>query len=122
LRLDPLPGIRPSTKPTVRIYLGTEAGQFRAERIFLWSIERARDPARAYEIYLMKDMPGFARGFWLTGFTNYRFAIPSLAGGAGRGSYKNGDQNYFGGTPAPFRSLTGPPRLLPLRGDRHYAR
>jgi uncharacterized protein len=39
-------GLRPSAKPPVRIFLGTERRQFRAERVFLWSIEKHRDPAR----------------------------------------------------------------------------
>jgi len=89
------PGERPSDKPPVRIYLGTERGQFRAERIFLWSIEKYRDPSRIYEIYLMRDIKGFKRGFWLTGFTNYRFAIPEFAGYSGRAIYNDADQIYL---------------------------
>ena len=29
-----------SSKPAVRIFLGTEEAQFRAERVFFWSIEK----------------------------------------------------------------------------------
>ena len=75
-------GIVPSIKPPVRIFLGTQPAQYRAERIFVWSIEQVRDPSRVYEIYLMKDLSGFDRNLWLTGFTNYRFAVPYFAGGA----------------------------------------
>lgn len=82
-------------RPPVRIYLGTEAGQYRAERVFLWSIERVRDRSRRYEIYLMKDLAGFDRRGWLTGFTNYRFLIPELAGGRGRAIYNDVDQIYL---------------------------
>jgi uncharacterized protein len=88
-------GHRPSTRPPVRIYLGTERGQFRAERVFLWSVEKHRDPSRIYEIYLMRDLKGFRRGFWLTGFTNYRFAIPAFAGFEGRAIYNDADQVYL---------------------------
>ena len=59
--LQPLDGVPPSDKPPVRIFIGTEAAQFRAERTLLWSIQRVRDPARRYEIYLMKDIAGFSR-------------------------------------------------------------
>ena len=88
-------GERPSSKPPVRIYLGTERGQFRAERVFLWSVEKHRDPSRIYEIYLMRDLAGFRRRFWLTGFTNYRFAIPEFAGFNGRAIYNDTDQIYL---------------------------
>ncbi|MGN6719598.1 MAG: ELM1/GtrOC1 family putative glycosyltransferase, partial [Candidatus Binatia bacterium] len=77
-------GVAPSPKPPVRIFLGTEPAQYRAERVFFWSIERVRDPSRIYEIYLMKDLVGFDRTRWLTGFTNYRLAIPDFAGGYGK--------------------------------------
>ena len=78
--LAPRPGLEPSTKPPVRIYLGTEPGQYRAERVFVWSVEKVRDPSRTYEIHLMKDVRGYDRRWWLTGFTNYRFAIANWAG------------------------------------------
>jgi hypothetical protein len=94
--LDPLPGVAPSPKPPVRIYLGTEAAQHRAERVFVWSILQARDPARRYEIYLMRDLKGFDRDRWKTGFTNYRYAIPFLAGKTGRAIYNDVDQIYLG--------------------------
>ncbi|MDR9452798.1 MAG: ELM1/GtrOC1 family putative glycosyltransferase [Wenzhouxiangella sp.] len=93
--LGPRPGTTPSTKPRVRIYLGSERHQFRAERAFLWSVEKHRDPARSYEIYLMRDLTGFSRGFWLTGFTNYRFAIPAFCGFEGRAIYNDADQIYL---------------------------
>lgn len=95
LTLPPRPGVTPSHKPPVRIYLGTEAVQFRAERAFVWSVERVRDPARQYEIHLMRDLAGYERRLWLTGFTNYRFAIPELAGGQGRAIYNDADQMYL---------------------------
>lgn len=88
-------GIGPTVKPPVRIFVGTEPAQYRAERVLLWSIEQARDPSRVYEIYLMKDLAGFDRRRWLTGFTNYRFAIPHFAGGVGRAIYNDVDQVYL---------------------------
>jgi len=95
VRLDPEPGVEPSPKPPVRIFLGTEPLQARAERVFVWSVKQHRDPARAYEIHLMKDLRGFDRSSWTTGFTNYRFAIPTLAGNTGRGIYNDVDQIYL---------------------------
>src|SRR6478752_6843332 len=77
-------GVAPSAKPPVRIFLGTEPAQYRAERVFFWSIEQVRDPGRIYEIHLMKELVGFDRQGWLTGFTNYRFAIPHFAAGSGK--------------------------------------
>src|SRR5215471_15950892 len=88
-------GVTPSGKPPVRIFLGTEPAQYRAERIFIWSVEQARDSARVYEIHLMKDLVGFNRWWWTTGFTNYRLAIPYLAGGRGRAIYNDVDQIYL---------------------------
>ena len=79
----------------MRIFLGTEDAQHRAERVFVWSIERVRDPARIYEIHLLKRLPGFRTWFWNTGFTNYRFAVPELAGGCGRAIYNDVDQIYL---------------------------
>ncbi len=88
-------GVAPSDAPPVRIFLGTEPAQSRAERVFVWSIEQARDPARTYEIYLMKDLAGFDRRRWLTGFTNYRFAIPHFCNGAGRAIWNDVDEIYL---------------------------
>jgi len=93
--LDVAEGVKPSPKPPVRIFLGTEPAHYRAERIFVWSIERVRDPARVYEIFLMKELAGFDRRRWLTGFTNYRFAIPHFAQGIGRAIWNDVDQAYL---------------------------
>jgi len=82
-------------RPPVRIFLGTEDGQWRAERIFVYSIEQARDPDRTYEIHLMKNLDGFDRRRWRTGFSNYRYAVPELAGFEGRAIYNDVDQIYF---------------------------
>ena len=89
------PGVSPSPKPPVRIFLGTQAEQYRPERVFFWSIEQVRDPSRVYELYLMKRMSGYRRTWlWNTGFTNYRFAIPYYAGYQGRAIYNDVDQTY----------------------------
>jgi len=96
IRLDPVPDLTPSDRPVVRIYVGTEPAQFRAERVLVWSVMQVRDPSRAYEIYLMKDLEGYDRTRWKTGFTNYRFAIPAMAGDAGRAIYNDVDQIYLG--------------------------
>jgi len=92
LAREPTPA---SAQPPVRIFLGTEPAQHRAERVFIWSIERVRDPGRVYEIWLMKRLRGFRSEGWTTGFTNYRFAIPHFAGGAGRAIYNDVDQIYL---------------------------
>lgn len=89
-------GVPPNPKPPARIFLGTEPGQHRAERAFFWSIEQVRDPGRVYEIHLMKELVGFDRRGWLTGFTNYRFAIPHFAAGSGKAIYNDVDQVYLG--------------------------
>ena len=93
--LDVKPGVPPSPKPPVRIFLGTQAEQYRPERVFFWSLEQVRDPGRVYEVHLMKGMSGYRRTWlWNTGFTNYRFAIPSYAGYQGRAIYNDVDQTY----------------------------
>ena len=88
-------GERPNQKPPVRIFLGTESAQYRADRVLVWSIERVRDPSRVYEISLLRDLSGFDRRGWTTSFTNYRFAIPSLLGAGGRAIYNDEDQIYL---------------------------
>jgi hypothetical protein len=94
-RLDVAEGVKPNKKPPVRIYLGTEAGQFRAERVFVWSVMKVRDPARVYEIHFMKELKGYDRTGWKTGFTNYRYGIPAMCGGKGRAIYNDVDQLYL---------------------------
>ena len=94
--LEPKPSASSTqSQAPVRIFVGTETAQARAERIFVWSIEKVRNPSRTYEIFLMKELVGFDRRRWLTGFTNYRFAIPELAGGIGRAIYNDVDQIYL---------------------------
>lgn len=93
--LEAEPGVEPSAKPPVRIFLGTENRQHRAERVFVWSILEVRDPARVYEIHLMNGVKGFDRTGWKTGFTNYRYAIPTWGGGKGRAIYNDVDQLYL---------------------------
>ncbi len=85
----------PEEKPTVRIYLVSEPAQWRAKRVFILSVMQVRNTARRYEIFLMKDLASFDRREWLTGFTNYRFAIPHFAGCAGRAIYNDADQIYL---------------------------
>jgi mitochondrial fission protein ELM1 len=109
--LPPREGARPSARPPVRIFIGSEPAQFRPERVLIWSIEQVRDPGRVYEIYLMKDLCGYRKWFWTTSFTNYRFAIPHYAGGRGRAIYNDEDQIY----------LADPAELFDLdMGDHGY--
>ncbi|MDT8408088.1 MAG: ELM1/GtrOC1 family putative glycosyltransferase [Wenzhouxiangellaceae bacterium] len=79
----------------MRIFLGSERQQFRAERVFLWSVEKHRDPSRIYEIHLLKGLQGYISGFWITGFTNYRFAIPHFCNYIGRAIYNDVDQVWL---------------------------
>ena len=95
--------------PPVRIYVGTEPLQHRAERVFLWSLAQVRDPGREYQVYLMKDLIGFARNGWKTAFKTYRYAVPSLAGNQGRAIYNDVDQVY----------LHDPSELFDLDMDGH---
>ena len=95
IHLAPLAGVKPDGKPAVRIFLGTEPAQRRAERVFIFAVEKMRNPARAYEIHLMTDIAGLDRSAWKTGFTNYRYCIPEWAGGEGRAIYNDVDQIYL---------------------------
>ena len=95
IRLVPADGTTPSALPPVRIFLGTEPRQYRATRVFVWSVMRTRDPSRAYEIHLMSNLAGIPRDGWKTGFTNYRYMIPDLAGRSGRAIYNDVDQIYL---------------------------
>ena len=117
VRIDPEPGVAPSPKPPVRIFLGTEPLQARAERVFVWSVLKQRDPARAYEIHLMKDLVGFDRTGWTTGFTNYRFAIPALARSEGRGIYNDVDQIYLADPSELFDLEMGDASVLCIEED-----
>lgn len=92
--LPPRQGYAINTATPVRIFLGTEDSQHRAERVFLFSVEKCRDLSRTYEIYLMKNIRGFTRAGWRTNFTNYRFAIPDWAGRSGKAIYNDVDQIY----------------------------
>lgn len=103
--------------PAVRIFLGTEPAQHRAERIFFYALARVRNPDRRYEIYRMSGLPGFVRHGWRTGFTNYRFAIPDLAGRQGRAIYNDVDQIYTADPAALFDLPMGEHGYLALRSE-----
>jgi len=110
-------GLVPSNQPPVRIYVGTEAGQYRAERVFIYSVDKVRDPSRSYEIHLMKDVRGYDRRWWLTGFTNYRFAIAEWAGPTGRAIYNDVDQVWLSDPAELFDSDMGGKGFLALTPD-----
>lgn len=61
----------------------------------VWSVIQKRDPARVYELYFMKDLKGYDRSAWKTGFSNYRYGIPAMAGGKGRAIYNEMNQIYL---------------------------
>ena len=102
VRFEVQAGVVPADLPPVRIFLGTEPAQHRAERVFFHSLLKVRDPARVYEVYRMTRLPGFAQGRWRTGFTNFRFAIPDLAGRHGRAIYNDVDEIYLADPAALF--------------------
>lgn len=79
----------------IRIYIGSEPAQHRGERILLWSILKHRNPNRHYEVNIMKDLAGFERKGWKTGFTAYRYTIPEFANFQGRAIYNDVDQIYL---------------------------
>lgn len=97
IKLEIVPASPPAmgTAEPVRIFIGSEAAQHRGERILLWSILKHHNPNRHYEIYIMKDLAGFDRSTWKTGFTAYRYAIPEYAGFKGRAIYNDVDQIYL---------------------------
>lgn len=101
--------------PTVVIALGSETAQLRAERVFLYSILKHRDPRRTYVIHVLRDLPGFAGHQWRTGFTNYRFAIPSLV--AGKAIYNDVDQIYLDDPAKLFDLPLGEAGFLALSAD-----
>ena len=116
VRFEVAPGTTPSPLPPVRIFLGTEPAQARAERVFLWSVLQVRDPARIYEIHLMKDLKGFDRAGWKTGFTNYRYGIPAWAGARGRAIYNDTDQIYLSDPAELFDMDMGEAGVLSVTG------
>jgi hypothetical protein len=95
LEIVPANPVATGTTEPVRIFIASEAAQHRGERVLLWSILKHHNPDRHYEIYVMKDLAGFDRSTWKTGFTAYRYAIPEYAGFAGRAIYNDVDQIYL---------------------------
>jgi hypothetical protein len=79
----------------IRIFIGSEPAQHRGERVLLWSILKHRNPSKHYEVSIMKDLAGFERKSWKTGFTAYRYAIPEFASFQGRAIYNDVDQIYL---------------------------
>jgi mitochondrial fission protein ELM1 len=110
-------GETPSGKPPVRIFVGSEPAQYRAQRVFVWSIERIRDPSRVYEIHIMTGLVGFDRRHWTTGFTNYRFAVPHYASAEGRAIYNDVDQVYLGDPAELFDTDPSPHGYLAVSPD-----
>ncbi|GAB4348878.1 MAG: ELM1/GtrOC1 family putative glycosyltransferase [Immundisolibacter sp.] len=114
VRLEVAPGYTPDPRPPVRIFLGTEPAQHRAERVFFHALRKVRNPARVYEVYRMTRLPGFAQERWRTGFTNFRFAIPDLAGRHGRAIYNDVDEIYLDDPAALFDLPMGEAGYLAL--------
>ncbi len=82
-----LPAEAPGGDEAVRIFIGSDTALWQAERALVWSIKQKRDPKRAYEIHILKELRGFERAGWPSAFAGYRFAVPSFAGGSGRALY-----------------------------------
>ena len=92
--LAPRRGAPASDLPPVRIFLGSEPAQRRAERVFVWSIERVRDPGRRYEIHVMKDLAGFSRAALDDRLHAVPLRDPATSPGSGRAIYNDIDQIY----------------------------
>ncbi|MFL5332627.1 MAG: hypothetical protein ACJ8H8_05510 [Geminicoccaceae bacterium] len=85
---SPLPGFTLSPLPPVLPFLGTEEGQYRAERVFAGSILQVLDPARIYEIHKAcltgKPVAMFGLPCWYNEVSVVRpsaRAVPFLLGG-----------------------------------------
>ena len=114
LVFEAAPGSPEASLPAVRIFLGTEPLQYKAERVFVYSVAKYRNPGRRYEIHFMKDLAGYDRTGWATGFTKYRFAIPQMAGGTGRAIYNDVDQIYLADPAELFDRDMGDAALLAI--------
>jgi len=69
------PGDRLGNKPPVRIFLASGREQFRAERLFIWSVEKQRSPGRIYEIHLLKGLRDFSCDSRLSDSGKCQFAV-----------------------------------------------
>lgn len=81
--------------PAVRIFVASESAHFRAERVFVWALRQVRNPARRYEIYLLKDLAGFDRMARVAPLDQYANALFALAGGQGRAIFNQVNQVYL---------------------------
>ncbi|MEZ5932251.1 MAG: hypothetical protein R3F54_09910 [Alphaproteobacteria bacterium] len=73
--------------PPVRIFVGSDSADWRAERALVWSVLQQRNPKRSYDLYLLKELKGVDREGWPSPYAGYRFAVPGFAGGQGRALY-----------------------------------
>ena len=110
----PDPSVTPSEKPPVRIYPGFGACPVPGGAGVCSSVRKTTAPLGRYEIYLMKDLEGFDRSMWKTGFTNYRYAIPALAGNQGRAIYNDVDQIYLADPAELFDAPMGEAAVLSI--------
>ena len=105
-------GAPPGSQPPVRIFLGSGPAHQRAERVFVWSIERLRDPSRVYEIHLLNSLIGHRRHRWSQGLPTRGYAVPPCVSASGRAIYNEVDQVYLADPGELFDAQLAPHGLL----------
>lgn len=105
----------PARSPTVRIFVGTQPGQDRAERVLAWSIQQHRAADRNYEIHWIRPSLRLAGSDELE---RAAFWVPQLCEGRGRALYCTVDQVYLADPAELFDFPLGGYGLLgPAAGD-----
>jgi mitochondrial fission protein ELM1 len=97
----------------VRIFLGSGPAHQRAERVFVWSIERLRDPSRVYEIHLLENLIGHRSRGWSPSLPPWGDAAPRQ----GRALYNEVDQIYLADPAELFDTQLEPHGLLADAAD-----
>jgi mitochondrial fission protein ELM1 len=101
--------------PTVRIFVGTQMGQARAERAICWSIRQHRSPDRNYAIHWIRPLTSRGAPDALEGCAYW---VPQLCGGRGRALFCTVDQILLSDPAVLFDlPMGGYPLLGPSSGD-----
>ncbi len=103
---------QPARSPTVRIFVGTQMGHVRAERVLSWSIRQQRSSDRNYAIHWIRPFGGSGE------LERAAFWVPQLCSGRGRALYCTVDQVYLSDPAELFDlPLDGHALLGPASGD-----
>ena len=105
-------------RAAVRIFIGSDTAFWREERALVWSIKQYRDPKRAYEVHILKELKGFDREGWPSAYAGYRFAVPFFAGGGGRALYLDAGSAFAADPATLFDQDLGDAAML---DDRDHA-